>query len=62
MAKASRIIAIDINERKFDLARNSAPPIASTRKNYDKPIQDVIVELTDGGVDYSVSNASATSM
>ena len=54
MAKASRIIAIDINEAKFDLARKLGATDCINPKDYgDKPIQDVIVELTDGGVDYS---------
>lgn len=53
MAKASRIIAIDINEGKFDLARQLGATDCINPQNYDKPIQDVIVELTDGGVDYS---------
>lgn len=53
MAKASRIIAIDINESKFDLARQLGATDCVNPKDYDKPIQEVIVELTDGGVDYS---------
>ncbi|MCK0164447.1 S-(hydroxymethyl)glutathione dehydrogenase/class III alcohol dehydrogenase [Marinobacter sp. S6332] len=53
MAKASRIIAIDINESKFELARQLGATDCINPKDYDKPIQDVIVELTDGGVDYS---------
>ncbi|MDN2658769.1 S-(hydroxymethyl)glutathione dehydrogenase/class III alcohol dehydrogenase [Neptunomonas sp. CHC150] len=53
MAKASRIIAIDINESKFDLARKLGATDCINPKEYDKPIQDVIVELTDGGVDFS---------
>lgn len=53
MAKAGRIIAIDINESKFDLAKKLGATDCINPKNYDKPIQDVIVELTDGGVDYS---------
>ncbi len=53
MAKASRIIAIDINESKFELARKLGATDCINPKNFDKPIQDVIVELTDGGVDYS---------
>nr|WP_198650278.1 S-(hydroxymethyl)glutathione dehydrogenase/class III alcohol dehydrogenase [Oceanimonas marisflavi] len=53
MAKASRIIAIDINESKFDLARKLGATDCVNPKDYNKPIQDVIVELTDGGVDYS---------
>lgn len=53
MAKASRIIAIDINESKFDLAKKLGATDFINPKKFDKPIQDVIVELTDGGVDYS---------
>ena len=53
MAKASRIIAIDINESKFELAKKLGATDCINPKQYDKPIQDVIVELTDGGVDYS---------
>ncbi|MFQ3198064.1 MAG: S-(hydroxymethyl)glutathione dehydrogenase/alcohol dehydrogenase [Paraglaciecola sp.] len=53
MAKASRIIAIDINESKFELAKKLGATDFINPKNYDRPIQDVIVELTDGGVDYS---------
>jgi len=53
MAKASRIIAIDINESKFDLARQLGATDCINPKDYDKPIQEVIVDLTDGGVDYS---------
>lgn len=53
MAKASRIIAIDINESKFELAKQLGATDCINPKDYDKPIQEVIVELTDGGVDYS---------
>ncbi|MCG9739105.1 S-(hydroxymethyl)glutathione dehydrogenase/class III alcohol dehydrogenase [Shewanella insulae] len=53
MAGATRIIAIDINESKFELARQLGATDCINPKNYDKPIQEVIVELTDGGVDYS---------
>ena len=53
MAKASRIIAIDINESKFDLAKKLGATDCVNPKNFDKPIQEVIVEMTDGGVDFS---------
>ncbi|WDE09294.1 S-(hydroxymethyl)glutathione dehydrogenase/class III alcohol dehydrogenase [Thalassomonas viridans] len=53
MAKASRIIAIDINESKFELAQKLGATDCINPNDYDKPIQEVIVELTDGGVDYS---------
>jgi S-(hydroxymethyl)glutathione dehydrogenase/alcohol dehydrogenase len=53
MAGAGRIIAIDVNERKFELAKKLGATDCINPKEYDKPIQEVIVELTDGGVDYS---------
>jgi len=53
MAKASTIIAIDINESKFELAKKLGATVCINPKKFDQPIQDVIVEMTDGGVDYS---------
>lgn len=53
MAKASRIIVIDINESKFELAKKLGATDCVNPKHFDKPIQEVIVELTDGGVDFS---------
>ncbi|HET8790787.1 MAG TPA: S-(hydroxymethyl)glutathione dehydrogenase/class III alcohol dehydrogenase [Modicisalibacter sp.] len=53
MAKASRIIAIDINPDKFELARQFGATDVVNPKDYSDPIQQVIVDMTDGGVDYS---------
>lgn len=54
MAQASRIIAIDINPDKFEFAKQlGATDFINPKDTPDTPIQDVIVELTDGGVDYS---------
>ncbi|MCQ4315397.1 S-(hydroxymethyl)glutathione dehydrogenase/class III alcohol dehydrogenase [Stutzerimonas zhaodongensis] len=53
MAKASRIIAIDINPSKFAIAEELGATDFVNPKDHDKPIQEVIVEMTDGGVDYS---------
>lgn len=53
MAKASRIIAIDINPAKFEVARELGATDFVNPKDFAKPIQEVIVEMTDGGVDYS---------
>lgn len=52
-AKASRIIGIDTNPGKFELAMSMGATDCINPKDFDKPIQDVIVELTDGGVDFS---------
>jgi S-(hydroxymethyl)glutathione dehydrogenase/alcohol dehydrogenase len=53
MAQASRIIAIDINEDKFAIAKKFGATECLNPKLYDKPIQQVIVEMTEWGVDYS---------
>lgn len=53
MAKAERIIAIDINEDKFEIAGQFGATDFVNPAKYDDPIQDVIVEMTGGGVDYS---------
>ncbi|MBV7545555.1 S-(hydroxymethyl)glutathione dehydrogenase/class III alcohol dehydrogenase [Pseudomonas sp. PDM26] len=53
MANAGRIIAIDINPAKRDVAMSLGATDFINPKEHDKPIQDVIAELTDGGVDYS---------
>jgi len=53
MANASRIIAIDINPDKFELAKQMGATDTVNPKDHDAPIQEVIVEMTDGGVDYS---------
>ncbi|MGR7920074.1 S-(hydroxymethyl)glutathione dehydrogenase/class III alcohol dehydrogenase [Zobellella denitrificans] len=52
-AKAGRIIAIDINEDKFEIAKKLGATDCVNPSKFDKPIQDVIVEMTDGGVDFS---------
>ncbi len=53
MANASRIIAIDINEDKFEMARMLGATDFINPKKYSEPIQDVIVDITNGGADYS---------
>ncbi len=53
IANASRIIAVDINQDKFEFAKQLGATDCINPKDYDEPIQDVLVELTDGGVDYS---------
>uniref|UniRef100_UPI00038146CB S-(hydroxymethyl)glutathione dehydrogenase/class III alcohol dehydrogenase n=1 Tax=Novispirillum itersonii TaxID=189 RepID=UPI00038146CB len=53
MAKASRIIGVDINPDKFDIARKLGATDCVNPRDFDRPIQDVLVDMTDGGVDYS---------
>ncbi|MCR6700512.1 MAG: S-(hydroxymethyl)glutathione dehydrogenase/class III alcohol dehydrogenase [Dokdonella sp.] len=54
MAKASRIIAVDTNPSKWEMAKALGATDFVNPKDYpDTPIQQVIVDLTDGGVDFS---------
>jgi S-(hydroxymethyl)glutathione dehydrogenase/alcohol dehydrogenase len=53
MAKAGRIIGIDTNAGKFELARQMGATDCVNPMDLDLPIQQVIVDMTDGGVDYS---------
>jgi S-(hydroxymethyl)glutathione dehydrogenase/alcohol dehydrogenase len=53
MAQASRIIAIDINDAKWEMARKFGATDFVNPKHHQKPIQQVIVEMTEWGVDYS---------
>lgn len=53
MANAGRILAIDINEDKFELATQMGATDTVNPNDHSAPIQEVIVEMTGGGVDYS---------
>ncbi len=53
IAKAGRIIVVDVNADKFEMAKLLGATDFINPKDYSDPIQDVIVDLTDGGVDYS---------
>jgi S-(hydroxymethyl)glutathione dehydrogenase/alcohol dehydrogenase len=53
MAKAERIFAVDINDGKEEMARALGATDFLNPKKFDKPIQQVIVGLTEWGVDYS---------
>jgi S-(hydroxymethyl)glutathione dehydrogenase/alcohol dehydrogenase len=52
-AKASKIIGVDINPAKFDLAKKMGCTECINPKDFQKPIQEVLVDKFDGGVDYS---------
>ncbi len=53
LAKAERIIAVDINEDKFEMARAFGATDCINPKTCSVSIEEAIVDLTDGGVDYS---------
>lgn len=50
---ASRIIALDINNDKAAIARQFGATEFVNPKEQDRPIQQVLVEMTDGGLDYT---------
>jgi S-(hydroxymethyl)glutathione dehydrogenase/alcohol dehydrogenase len=52
-AGASRIIGVDTNPAKFEKAKEFGVTECINPKDYDKPIQNVLVDMTDGGLDYT---------
>ena len=60
--KAGRIVAVDINTDKFELATQFGATDTVNPNDHDEPIQDVIVELTGGGVDYSFECVGNTNL
>jgi len=52
MAGAERIIAIDLNEKKFELARQMGATDCVSPAQVDD-IEAQVIDMTDGGVDYS---------
>lgn len=53
LAGASKIYGIDVNEAKFPLARQMGATECINPTQFDKPIQQALVEMTDGGFDYT---------
>ena len=53
MAKAERIIAVDLNSAKFEMAKNLGATDFVVPQPNGTSVQQVIVDMTDGGVDYS---------
>jgi S-(hydroxymethyl)glutathione dehydrogenase/class III alcohol dehydrogenase len=54
MAKAARIICVDLNTDKFEMAKAlGATDFVNPKDHGDTLIQQVIVDMTNGGVDYS---------
>ena len=62
IAKAGRIIAVDINPDKFELAMQMGATDTVNPKDYEEPIQEVLIDLTNGGVDYSFECVGNTSL
>jgi alcohol dehydrogenase class-P len=54
IAGASRIIGIDLNANRFEEARKFGCTEFVNPKDHSKPVQEVLIEMTNGGVDRSV--------
>ncbi|XP_026972775.1 alcohol dehydrogenase E chain [Sagmatias obliquidens] len=52
-AGAARIIAVDINKDKFVKAKEVGATECINPRDYEKPIQEVLKEMSGGGVDFS---------
>ncbi|XP_041810025.1 alcohol dehydrogenase 1-like [Chelmon rostratus] len=53
-AGAEKIIAVDINPEKFEKAKVFGATDFVNPKDHNKPISQVLCEMTDGGVDFSL--------
>ena len=53
IAKAGRIIAVDTNPSKFEMATLLGATDCINPKDHSGPISEVLIDMTDGGVDYS---------
>ena len=53
MAKAGRIIAVDTNPSKFEMATLLGATDCINPKDHSGPISEFLIDMTDGGVDYS---------
>ncbi|XP_005406336.1 PREDICTED: alcohol dehydrogenase 1-like [Chinchilla lanigera] len=57
---ASRIIGVDINEEKFPGARAFGVTDCLNPRNLKKPVQEVVMEMTGGGVDFAFEAVGLT--
>jgi len=53
LARAERIIAVDVNHLKFEMAEALGATDFIVPQQSGLPVQQVIIDMTDGGVDYS---------
>lgn len=53
VAGAKRVIGVDINNDKFEMGKKFGVTEFCNPNDYDRPIQEVLVEKTDGGCDYT---------
>uniref|UniRef100_T1JKA8 S-(hydroxymethyl)glutathione dehydrogenase n=1 Tax=Strigamia maritima TaxID=126957 RepID=T1JKA8_STRMM len=52
-AGAKRIIGVDINKDKFETGMKFGCTECVNPKDYSKPIEQVLIEMTDGGLDFT---------
>lgn len=52
-AGASKIYGIDLNSSKFNTAKKLGATDCLNPNDFNKPIQEVLVNMTDGGLDYT---------
>uniref|UniRef100_A0A8D8XGT2 Alcohol dehydrogenase class-3 n=1 Tax=Cacopsylla melanoneura TaxID=428564 RepID=A0A8D8XGT2_9HEMI len=52
-AGAARIIGVDTNPDKYETGKLFGCTECINPKDYDKPVQQVLIDMTDGGCDYT---------
>lgn len=59
---AKRIIGVDVNEDRFELAKKfGVTDFVNSRNRGDKTVSQIIIEMTDGGADYCFECVGLTS-
>ncbi|MDP8051418.1 S-(hydroxymethyl)glutathione dehydrogenase/class III alcohol dehydrogenase [Pasteurella atlantica] len=61
-AGANKIIAVDVNADKFELAKQMGATDFINPLELDKPTEQAIIEMTDGGVEYSFACVGNTNV
>ena len=54
MSGAGRVIGVDVNPEKFAKAREFGVTECVNPRDHSRPVQEVLVEMTAGGVDYAL--------
>jgi len=62
MRGAKRIFVIDTNPAKFEMAKQLGATDCINPEDYDKPVQQVLVEMTKWGVDYTFDATGNTTV
>ncbi|KAJ0896734.1 putative alcohol dehydrogenase [Helianthus annuus] len=60
---AKKIIGVDVNPDKFEIGKKfGVTDFVNSRNCGDKPVSEIIIEMTDGGADYCFECVGSTTL